>query len=94
MRELPGACEVNDPDESARDRVVYRRAGTDPFAGVVADVLDLSRLKAGAFTMNAEVNTAEDLLGATIRQFSGVPDAKRIETVIDYSRAMPPSSSR
>ncbi|GAC1453393.1 MAG: hypothetical protein PVSMB1_01900 [Gemmatimonadaceae bacterium] len=53
---------------------------------MVADVLDLSRLKAGAFTMNAEVNTAEDLLGATMRQFLGVPEAKRIETVIDYSR--------
>jgi len=52
----------------------------------VADVLDLSRLKAGAFTMNTEVNTAEDLVGATIRQFSGMPDAKRIETVIDYSQ--------
>jgi K+-sensing histidine kinase KdpD len=58
----------------------------DRLGKMVADVLDLSRLKAGAFTMNAEVNTAEDLLGATIRQFSGVPDAKRIETVIDYSQ--------
>jgi two-component system sensor histidine kinase KdpD len=36
--------------------------------------------------VNTEVNTAEDLLGATIRQFSGVPDATRIETVIDYSQ--------
>lgn len=58
----------------------------DRLGKMVADVLDLSRLKAGAFTMNAEVNTAEDLLGAMIRQFSGVPDAKRIETVIDYSQ--------
>src|SRR4051795_1914393 len=40
MRDLPRACEVNDPDESARDRVVYRRAGTDPFAVVVAEVLE------------------------------------------------------
>jgi len=58
----------------------------DRLGKMVADVLDLSRLKAGAFTMNAEVNTAEDLLGATIRQFSGMPDAKRIETVVDYSQ--------
>jgi two-component system sensor histidine kinase KdpD len=58
----------------------------DRLGKMVADVLDLSRLTAGAFTMNVEVNTAEDLLGATIRQFSGVPDAKRIETVIDYSQ--------
>jgi K+-sensing histidine kinase KdpD len=61
-------------------------AQADRLGKMVADVLDLSRLKAGAFTMNAEVNTAEDLLGATIRQFSGVPGGKRIETVIDYSQ--------
>jgi two-component system sensor histidine kinase KdpD len=36
--------------------------------------------------MNTEVNTAEDLLGATLRQFSGVSDASRIETVIDYTQ--------
>src|SRR5262249_40877481 len=37
MRDLPGAREVDDPDESARDRVVDRRPGTDPFAMVVAE---------------------------------------------------------
>jgi two-component system sensor histidine kinase KdpD len=58
----------------------------DRLGKMVADVLDLSRLRAGAFTMNPEVNTAEDLLGAAVRQFSGVPDANRIETVIDYSK--------
>jgi hypothetical protein len=44
MRDLPGACEVNDAYESARDRVVYRRAGTDPFAVVVAEVLEPEHL--------------------------------------------------
>jgi two-component system sensor histidine kinase KdpD len=58
----------------------------DRLGKMVADVLDLSRLRAGAFTMNPEVNTAEDLLGAAVRQFSGVPDANRIETVIDYTK--------
>lgn len=58
----------------------------DRLGKMVADVLDLSRLRAGAFTMNPEINTAEDLLGAAMRQFSGVPDASRIETVIDYTK--------
>lgn len=58
----------------------------DRLGKMVADVLDLSRLRAGAFTMNPEVNTAEDLLGAAVRQFAGVPDAGRIVTVIDYTR--------
>ncbi|HEY8833559.1 MAG TPA: ATP-binding protein [Gemmatimonadaceae bacterium] len=58
----------------------------DRLGKMVADVLDLSRLRAGAFTMNPEINTAEDLLGAAMRQFSGVPDANRIETIIDYTK--------
>jgi two-component system sensor histidine kinase KdpD len=58
----------------------------DRLGKMVADVLDLSRLRAGAFTMNPEVNTAEDLLGAAVRQFAGVPDGGRIVTVIDYTR--------
>ena len=69
---------------TARAEIIVGQA--DRLNKMVADVLDLSRLKAGAFTMNAEVNTAEDLLGATLRQFSGVPEAKRIETIIDYSQ--------
>src|SRR3954454_23088653 len=44
MRDPPGACEVDDPDESAGDRIVYRRAGTDPFAVVVAEVLEREHL--------------------------------------------------
>src|SRR3954469_14158412 len=44
MRDLPGACEVDDPDEPARSRVVYRRAGTDPLAVVVTEVLEREHL--------------------------------------------------
>lgn len=69
---------------TARAEIIVGQA--DRLGKMVADVLDLSRLKGGAFTMNTEVNTAEDLLGATLRQFSGVSDAKRIETIIDYSQ--------
>jgi K+-sensing histidine kinase KdpD len=69
---------------TARAEIILGQA--DRLNKMVADVLDLSRIKGGAITVNAEVNTAEDLLGATVRQFSGVPDAGRIETVIDYSQ--------
>jgi K+-sensing histidine kinase KdpD len=69
---------------TARAEIIVGQA--DRLNKMVADVLDLSRLKAGAITMNPEVNTAEDLLGATVRQFSGVADASRIETLIDYSQ--------
>src|SRR3954452_20091030 len=49
MRDLPGACEVNDADESAGDRVVYRRAGTDPFAVVITEVLEREHLHRAIF---------------------------------------------
>ena len=58
----------------------------DRLTHMVAKVLDLSRLRAGSFPMNPEPNTAEDLLGATIRQFAGVSEAERIRTEIDYTR--------
>lgn len=37
----------------------------------VADLLDLSRLNAGSFTVTPEVNTVEDLFGAALRRVSG-----------------------
>ena len=45
---------------------------------LVADLLDLSRLNAGAMLMRPEINAAEDLVGAALRRVSGAIDAKRI----------------
>jgi len=58
----------------------------DRLTHMVANVLDLSRLRAGAYPMNPEPNTAEDLVCATIREFGGVAGAERIRTEIDYTR--------
>ena len=80
------AQDIAAKDSRSRDDATVIVGQADRLGKMVADVLDLSRLKAGAFTMNPELNTAEDLLGATVRQFSGVPGADRIEAVIDYSR--------
>jgi two-component system sensor histidine kinase KdpD len=38
---------------------------------LVADLLDLSRLNAGAMPMRPEINAAEDLVGAALRRVSG-----------------------
>jgi two-component system sensor histidine kinase KdpD len=84
IRALAQDIAADDSGATARAEIILGQA--DRLNKMVADVLDLSRLKAGAITMNPEVNTAEDLLGATVRQFSGVPDARRIETIIDYSQ--------
>lgn len=45
---------------------------------LVADLLDLSRLNAGAMPMRLELNAAEDLIGAAIRQVSGVLGPGRV----------------
>ena len=45
---------------------------------LVADLLDLSRLNAGAMPMRPEINAAEDLIGAALRRVSGAIDPKRI----------------
>lgn len=55
-------------------------------ARMVSDLLDLSRLKSGAFPVTPELNTAEDLVGAVVRQFAGVIGAQRIRVDIDYTR--------
>lgn len=55
-------------------------------ARMVSDLLDLSRLKGGAFPVAPELNTAEDLIGAVVRQFAGVAGAQRIRVDIDYTR--------
>jgi two-component system sensor histidine kinase KdpD len=45
---------------------------------LVADLLDLSRLNAGAMPIRPELNAAEDLIGAAIRQVSGVLGPGRV----------------
>jgi len=84
IRALAQDIAADDSGATARAEIIVGQA--DRLGKMVADVLDLSRLKGGALKMNTEVNTAEDLLGAMVRQFSGVPNASRIETIIDYSQ--------
>ena len=45
---------------------------------LVADLLDLSRLNAGAMPIRPEINAAEDLIGAALRRVGGAIDPKRI----------------
>jgi len=52
----------------------------DRLARLVADLLDLSRLKSGVFPISADLNTAEDLVGAALRQVSGVLGDRVVDT--------------
>ena len=57
----------------------------DRLGHLVADLLDLSRLKGGAMPVHLELNTAEDLVGATLRQMAGVLKDRPVETNVDFT---------
>ncbi len=51
----------------------------DRLSQIVTNVLDLSRIRAGAVTLDLEFNTAEDLVGTAISRTSGLVKDRRIE---------------
>ena len=56
----------------------------DRLTRLVADLLDLSRMKGDAFHATPDINTAEDLIGAAQRQAQGLlGDGRSIKTVVD-----------
>ncbi len=55
----------------------------DRLTRMVSDLLDLSRLKGGGFAASPELNTAEDLIGAAVRQTRGLFGDRALRTVID-----------
>jgi two-component system, OmpR family, sensor histidine kinase KdpD len=57
----------------------------DRLTRLVSDLLDLSRLKGGGFAVTPELNTAEDLIGAAVRQTRGLFAERPLRTVIDLN---------
>ena len=55
----------------------------DRLTRMVADLLDLSRLRAGSFAVTPELNSAEDVLGAAIRQCEALTEGRRICVPLD-----------
>jgi two-component system, OmpR family, sensor histidine kinase KdpD len=55
----------------------------DRLTRLVSDLLDLSRLKGGGFAVVTELNTAEDLIGAAVRQTRGLLTDGRLKTHVD-----------
>lgn len=58
----------------------------DRLSRLVRDLLDLSRIKGGTFRSNPELNSAEDVIGAVTRQFSGVGRGRRLEAQLDLTQ--------
>ena len=57
----------------------------DRLADLVTNVLDLSRIRAGGVSLEIELNTAEDLIGAAINRSEGILHGRRIMTRVDLS---------
>ena len=56
----------------------------DRLARMVGDLLELSRLRTGSYSLSPELNTAEDLVGAALRQAEGMLNGRRIDVQIDF----------
>ncbi|MEP6620221.1 MAG: ATP-binding protein [bacterium] len=56
----------------------------DRLARMVGDLLESSRLKTGSFSLTPELNTAEDLVGAALRQTEGILNGRTIVVDIDF----------
>jgi len=67
------------------DRAATIEQQADRLNRMVADLLDLSRLNAGELPVRAELNAAEDLVGAAIQQVSGAFAGRELRTSIAWS---------
>jgi two-component system sensor histidine kinase KdpD len=57
----------------------------DRLTRLVSDLLDLSRLKGGVFAAQPELNTADDLIGAAVRQTRGLFGDRPLRTILDLN---------
>jgi two-component system sensor histidine kinase KdpD len=55
----------------------------DRLARMVRDLLELSRLRAGSSSVTPELNTAEDLVGAALRQAQGILEGRTVAAHVD-----------
>ncbi len=67
------------------ERAVAIAEEVDRLNRFVADLLDLSQLKAGAIPMNLAINAAEDLMGAALQRVSGIARGRDLRASLDPS---------
>jgi two-component system sensor histidine kinase KdpD len=76
---------AQDAADSGDANSVIIVAQTERLSKMVAHLLDMSRVNAGAYPMSLEVNTVEDLAGAVVTEMMGANAADRVHVTIDYS---------
>ena len=55
----------------------------------VTDLLDLSRIRAGALPVTPEINAADDLIGAALLEVRGLPGGERVDVRLPPGEAAP-----
>jgi two-component system sensor histidine kinase KdpD len=74
---------AHDVAEGGDERAAIIELEADRLNRFVADILDLSRIKAGATALSLEPNEAEDLVGATLQQMPGALNGREIRVTMD-----------
>jgi len=65
------------------ERAVVIEEEADRLNRLVGDLLDAARLNGGSIPLDLQVNAVDDLIGATVQQFSGRPDRHRVHATLD-----------
>ncbi len=65
------------------ERAITIAEEVDRLNRFVADLLDLSQLKAGAIPLNVAINAAEDLMGAALQRVSGLARGRELRASLD-----------
>jgi two-component system sensor histidine kinase KdpD len=80
------AAEMREADP---DRAVVIEEEADRLNRLVADLLDLSRVRAGALPLDVQVTAAEDVVGAALQRLAGVAGGGRIVVKLPPGGALP-----
>jgi two-component system sensor histidine kinase KdpD len=79
---------AHDLREAGHEEAATIEDEADRLNRFVADLLDLSRLEGGAFTVTPEVNAVEDLVGAALQRVSGLVREHEVHVQLDTSEPL------
>ena len=74
---------AQDEQRTGESRAVEIEEQADRLTRLVADLLDLSRLRAGALAVAPELNSAEDVVGAALRQVGTLAEGRQLRASLD-----------
>jgi two-component system sensor histidine kinase KdpD len=74
---------ANDLASAGDERAMSIEEEADRLTAFVNDLLDVSQLRAGAWTLRLEPNEAEDLIGAALQSTRGITAGRAVRTSFD-----------